>query len=255
MRIRSGVLVVAVALIAVPPAQGWSWPVDGPVLQPFVFGDDPYAPGQHRGIDIGAAVGAAVVAPAGGEVSYAGTVPTSGKSVTIRTPDGYSVTLTHLGSISVAKGDAVREEAAVATIETSGAAEHDVPYVHLGVRRTSDPQGYLDPLLFLPARAAPAARPPASPPAPAPALAPAPAPAAAPAPASAARTPASSSAVREPAAAPTDAELAATAPRISAARPLRKGVAARGSGRGATDPAVAKPVAAPAAAPTSPSRQ
>ena len=30
-------------------------------------------------------------------MTFAGTVPTQGKTVTILTPDGYSVTLTHLG--------------------------------------------------------------------------------------------------------------------------------------------------------------
>ena len=35
-------------------------------------------------------------------MSFAGTVPTNGKTVTIETADGYSVTLTHLGSIAVA---------------------------------------------------------------------------------------------------------------------------------------------------------
>ena len=35
-----------------PPALAWTWPADGPVLRPFVLGDDPYAAGQHRGIDV-----------------------------------------------------------------------------------------------------------------------------------------------------------------------------------------------------------
>ena len=80
--------------------------MQGPVLQPFAYDEaHPYAAGQHRGIDIGAAgAGETVVAPAAGTVSFAGTVPTSGKSVTIETADGYSVTLTHLGSIRVANG-------------------------------------------------------------------------------------------------------------------------------------------------------
>ena len=30
--------------------------MDGPVLRPFLFGDDPYAAGLHRGIDIGIVV-------------------------------------------------------------------------------------------------------------------------------------------------------------------------------------------------------
>src|SRR5439155_18727561 len=85
--------------IWVPSAQAWTWPVTGPVLQGFSFDPaHPYAAGQHRGIDVGAAgSGVPVLAPAAGVVSFAGTVPTSGKSVTIDTPDGLSVTLTHLG--------------------------------------------------------------------------------------------------------------------------------------------------------------
>ena len=81
-----------------------------------------------------------------------GTVGANGKTVTIATADGYSVTLVHLGGIGVSKGVAVDEGDVVGSIGPSGEAEHDQPYVHLGVRRTADPQGYLDPLGFLPQR-------------------------------------------------------------------------------------------------------
>ena len=126
--------------------------MQGPVLQPFSYDEaHPYAAGQHRGIDIGAdAAGETVVAPAAGTVSFAGTVPTNGKSVTIETADGYSVTLTHLGSIAVAKGAAVAEQDAVGTVGPSGTPEVDGPYVHLGIRVTADPNGYVDPLGLLP---------------------------------------------------------------------------------------------------------
>jgi Peptidase family M23 len=138
-----------------PAAYAWSWPVRGPVLQPFAYDEShPYASGQHRGIDIGAdAAGEQVVAPEAGTVSFAGSVPTNGECVTIETSDGYTVTLTHLGTIVVAKGAAVAEGQAVGTTGPSGTPEFDRPYVHLGVRTTSDPNGYLDPLRFLPAPA------------------------------------------------------------------------------------------------------
>jgi hypothetical protein len=125
------------------------------VLQPFVYDESqPYAAGQHRGVDIGAdAAGENVVAPAAGTVSFAGTVPTSGKTITIETADGYSVTLTHLGTILVAEGAPVAEEDPVGTIGPSGTAEVDGPYVHLGIRVTADPNGYVDPLGLLPAPA------------------------------------------------------------------------------------------------------
>ena len=128
--------------------------MQGPVLQPFDYDEaHPYASGQHRGVDLGADSGETVVAPAAGTVSFAGTVPTNGKSVTIETADGYSVTLTHLGSIGVVKGATVAEQDAVGTVGPSGTPEVDGPYVHLGIRLTADPNGYVDPLGLLPPEA------------------------------------------------------------------------------------------------------
>jgi hypothetical protein len=144
--------VLVATLVGAPPALAWTWPADGPVLQPFVLGDDPYAAGQHRGIDVAGIAGAPVHAPAGGSVSFAGTVPGGGRTVTIQTADGYAVTLLHLGTLGVSRGVVIDEGATVGTLGMSGDAEHAVPSVHFGVRVAADPQGYLDPLLFLPAR-------------------------------------------------------------------------------------------------------
>jgi len=62
------------------------------------------------------------------------------------------VTLVHLGSIAVARNTLVAEGATVAAIGPSGDTEHAEPYVHLGIRVTAEPNGYLDPLSFLPPR-------------------------------------------------------------------------------------------------------
>jgi hypothetical protein len=140
--------------VGVQPAFAWTWPVDGPVIRPFDLGDDPYAGGQHRGIDIGAPLGAAVIAPAGGRVTFAGSVPTGGRAVAIRTADGYSVTLVQLGTLVVAEGSAVAEGDLVGTIGRSNEAEVSESHVHLGIRIAADPNGYLDPLAFLPPRPA-----------------------------------------------------------------------------------------------------
>jgi hypothetical protein len=150
--IRRLALPLFVFLAWTPAAYAWSWPVQGPVLQPFSYDEaHPYASGQHRGIDIGAgSAGESVVAPAAGTVSFAGSVPTNGKSVTIETADGYSVTLTHLGSITVVEGGTVAEQDAIGTVGPSGTPEEAGPYVHLGIRLTADPNGYVDPLGLLP---------------------------------------------------------------------------------------------------------
>jgi hypothetical protein len=186
MRLALSVAAVLAALVCTPVAGAWSWPADGAVLQPFVFDPaHPYASGEHRGLDIAGAAGSSVHAPRAGVVAFAGSVPGSGTSLTIATTDGYSVTLTHLGALAVTKGATVSEGDVVATLGAGG-GEQSQPYLHLGVRHTAEAQGYVDPALLLPARAAP--RPPApaavaAVPAPVPAPVEPPEPAAVPAPA------------------------------------------------------------------------
>jgi hypothetical protein len=219
------VLALFLAVLFVPVAGAWTWPVSGPVLMPFTFdAAHPYAGGQHRGVDIGAATGTTVVAPAAGEVTFAGTVPTSGKSVSILTADALSVTLTHLGSLGVSKGALVAEGAPVGTVGPSGTPELDVPYVYLGVRVAANDQGYLDPLGFLPSLAPPPAPPaPAATPAPVP-----PPPVAAPAP------------VPTPVPAPAPPVVEPTPPPVLAPAPAPPV---------SVDPAVPTPTPAPQAAP------
>jgi peptidase M23-like protein len=154
MKFIAALPVLFAFLVGALPAHAWTWPVEGPVLRPFNLGSDPYAAGQHRGIDVAAQPGAAVHAPASGLVSFAGSVPGNGKTLTISTADGYAVTLVHLGSIAVGRGASLEEGAAVGTIGPSGEAEHAEGYVHLGVRVASEPEGYVDPLSLLPARGA-----------------------------------------------------------------------------------------------------
>ena len=178
--------VLALALALPGTCLAWAWPAQGEVLRTYSNGPDPYAAGQHRGIDIAAGSDEVIVAPATGAVTFAGTVPTNGKTVTILTSGGYSVTLTHLGEARVKKGDSVTEGAGVARAGTSGTPEWDRPYVHLGIRVATEPEGYVDPLSLLPSRGATSSAPVADPapqPSPQPAAQPAPHPAPAPAPA------------------------------------------------------------------------
>ena len=206
-------LVVALALSGV--ASAWSWPADGQVLRAFELGSDTYAPGQHRGIDVAAAPGTPVRAPAAGTVTFAGSVPTHGRGVTILTADGYSVTLFHLESVDVAKGDVVDEGAAVGTMGSSGEAEHSVPTVHLGIRVADRQDGYVDPIGLLPARPVQPASPP-PPPAPAPATAPATPPAPAPtAPTPVAQPPAATPPPTQPVAPPVVPAPAAASSAVS----------------------------------------
>src|SRR5689334_3818111 len=149
---RALLLALSLSLCVVPAAHAWTWPSSGPVLRPFLFDrSHPYDGGQHRGVDVGGSIGESVLAPAGGTVTFAGEVPNSGRVVTIATPDGYSVTVIHLGSIAVTRGAAIAEGATVGTVGPS--PDTPDPSVYLGIRIASDPQGYIDPLSLLPPRA------------------------------------------------------------------------------------------------------
>jgi hypothetical protein len=231
------------------------------VLETFTFDRaHPYDAGMHRGIAIGFDAETPVLAPAAGVVTFAGTVPTNGKTLTIETPSGLAVSLTHLGSLEVARGAAVDEGAVVGTVGPTGTSEFTVPYVHLGIRTASDDQGYLDPLSYLPPVNAPAP-PPA--PAPAPDPAPVPAPATSP-PAAAAPAPLPPAAAAAPTPAPAIASAPAPAPSAPAAEappPVR--AAPAGTAASAADaptapsaadavPAVASPLPAAPAPPASP---
>ena len=137
-------------------ARAWTWPVGGPVLQPFSFDPaHPYAAGEHRGIDIGATDGEVVRAPAAGTVTFSGTVPSSGRTLTI--------------AVTIAAGSAVAEGQPVGAVGPSGDPEVAGPYLHLGIRVAAEAQGYRDPAVLLPARGAPPANPIPAPVAPAPA--------------------------------------------------------------------------------------
>ena len=139
-------------LAGASPAHAWTWPASGPVLRHFSYDGDPYAAGQHRGVDVGGSSGEPVLAPAAGSITFAGTVPGGGRTITIRTPDGFAVTLLHLGTITEVRGASVAEGAHVGTLGSSGTSEWAQPYVHLGIRQASDEAGYLDPENFLPPR-------------------------------------------------------------------------------------------------------
>src|SRR3954470_15805142 len=98
----------------------WVWPVSGEVITPYRNGSDPYAGGQHRGIDIAAAIGTPVVAAAGGDVRFAGTAGSSGLTISIRTGDGYDTSYLHLSSLGVRAGAHVSAGDRIAAGGTTG---------------------------------------------------------------------------------------------------------------------------------------
>ena len=176
MRRLLPVLIAFLALTAffaaAPSADAaWVWPVAGKVITSYRNGTDPYAAGQHRGIDIAAPVGTPIVAATAGEVRFAGAAGSSGLTISIRTADGYDTSYLHLSSLSIRAGAPVSTGQRIGAVGVTGVRSATAPHLHFGVRDAGTRHDYHDPLAFLPPAPAPHA-----PPAPSPAPAPAPAP-------------------------------------------------------------------------------
>ena len=146
---------VAASLLLSPPpvgaVPGWSWPVEGEVLTGYRNGDDPYAGGQHRGIDIAADPGTPVAAAAAGTVRFAGVAGSSGLTVSVRTSDEtLDTSYLHLSSVAVREGDQVAAGQRLGAVGTTGRRSVDAPHLHFGVRNAGSRHAYHDPLSYLP---------------------------------------------------------------------------------------------------------
>lgn len=231
--------IAAVALTLVAP-------VPGPVARVFEYGPDPFRAGQHRGVDLAARPGDVVRAACSGRVATARM-----RVVTLRCGP-WRVTHLPLAAISVRAGARVRAGEPVGRLGSTPGHTG----LHLGVRRATDPFGYVDPIPLIhgtrpplaPARRIPRTGP--RPTTPRPAIPPA-----------AARPAAAShSAALRPAAPPVAAPLPA-APPAAALRPAPPvgdalgppAPAPLGGPRRAAPPAGSRPAARSVAAPRPPS--
>jgi Peptidase family M23 len=146
----TAVAFVALLVPSAPARAEWTWPLRGQVITPYRNGDDPYAGGLHRGIDIAGPVGAMVTAAAGGEVRFAGTAGSSGLTVSVRTSDGFDTSYLHLSSVSVREGELVSSGDALGAVGLTGSRSASEPHLHFGVREAGTRHAYRNPLDFLP---------------------------------------------------------------------------------------------------------
>jgi hypothetical protein len=137
---------------AIAATQDWIWPLEGPVITPYLNDNSrPYAAGMHRGIDIGVPVGTKVVAAHTGGVTYAGPLGSSGLTVAIATSDGaYVTSYLHLSRISLERGETVEAGDEVGAVGMTGTRSASEPHLHFGVHRADDPDSYVDPQSLLP---------------------------------------------------------------------------------------------------------
>ena len=142
----SALALLSVLAAASPALAAWTWPADGEVITSYLNGADPYAAGQHRGIDIAGPVGAPVVAATAGTVRFAGTAGSSGLTVSVRTSDGrLDLSYLHLSSLAVGAGQRVAAGTRIGAVGTTGRRSAAQPHVHFGVRDAGSAHGYHDP--------------------------------------------------------------------------------------------------------------
>ena len=121
-----------------PPVPGLWMPVAGAVVRGFDARAGPYGPG-HRGIDIAAAMGEPVRAPAAGRLVFAG--PVAGTTwVSLRIAPGVLVTVGPVVDPPV-RGGLVRSRSPIGRVAPGHGAT-----LHLGVRVDGV---YVDPLPYL----------------------------------------------------------------------------------------------------------
>jgi murein DD-endopeptidase MepM/ murein hydrolase activator NlpD len=118
----------------------WGW---GPGRDPF-DGAEVF----HRGVDVAAAAGTPVRAPAAGTVTVAATSyepsPASGTVLVIDHGSGLTTFFAHLGTLAVREGEAVSVGQVVATVGSTGRSTG--PHVHVEVHRDGEP---VDPAIFV----------------------------------------------------------------------------------------------------------
>lgn len=104
---------------------GFLWPVDGPITGIYgsqrILNGNPRQP--HYGVDIAAATGTAIIAPAAGTISFAETdLYFSGGTLMIDHGHGLASAFLHMESIDVAPGERVERGQRIGTVGATGRA-------------------------------------------------------------------------------------------------------------------------------------
>lgn len=116
------------------------WPISGAIINAYAPPSTPYGAG-HRGIDVAARAGDAVLAPIAGTVTFAGSV--AGRGVITVTSGRIRVSIEPIASV-VRRGARVAAGQHIGVV--SGVSHCPETCAHVGVRRDDD---YVDPFAVL----------------------------------------------------------------------------------------------------------
>jgi hypothetical protein len=148
-RLRSIFACVLAAAVWCPVSvAGAAWPLEGPAQELLGYGASYERAGVetvHHGVDLACDVGAAVLAPAAGLVTFAGAIPGEGGrvlAVTVSTGEGTLVTCMPLEELGVATGQTIQCGDVLGSASASGDPSSIASHVHVSVRRGT---AYLDP--------------------------------------------------------------------------------------------------------------
>lgn len=124
---------------SIKPVRGWFTSKFGYRISPFTG-----RPVMHNGLDIAAAPGAPIYAPADGVVSFAGYDPGYGKLVSVDHGYGVVTRFGHTSQIFVEVGQKIKRRDVIASVGNTGRSTG--PHLHYEVRVNSvpvDPQNYV----------------------------------------------------------------------------------------------------------------
>lgn len=130
---------------AIPMAEGGIWPTSGPITSGYGYRVGPFFGAEmHDGIDIGAALGAAVVAALPGIVDFAGVNGGYGNYIRIDHGGGLETFYGHLSQILTSVGAMVDAGTVIGLVGSTGASTG--PHLHFGASLNGasiDPSGIL----------------------------------------------------------------------------------------------------------------
>ena len=122
------------------------WPTDGWVTSRYGSRTSPFTGKKqfHGGIDIAAAFGTQVIAPARGKVTFAGKKGPLGNTVVIDHGYGLRTTYAHNAKLYVKRGEQVERGTPIATVGSTGRSTG--PHLHYAINvsgRSVDPANYI----------------------------------------------------------------------------------------------------------------